>query len=90
MNKYEMEKGKFNLLKTDPQQLEENPKRPVMWGKLCIPDNAKAGDILKLSVWKETSNAGNAYLSGKCQLEEKPSSEETPVGTEVSEDDLPF
>ena len=82
--KYEMERGKFNLLKTDPKALEENPSRPIYWGKLVIPDGAKAGDTLKLACWKGTSQAGNPYLNGKCELEVKP------APAEVTNDDTDF
>tara|TARA_R100001594_G_scaffold126708_1_gene164033 strand:+ start:712 stop:996 length:285 start_codon:yes stop_codon:yes gene_type:complete len=90
-NKFVLEKGKFNLNRTSKDKMEANPNRPTMWGKLRVPDGVKGGDTLKLSAWSGISQAGNKYLNGKVELEEKPTDpEKEKVGSEVSEDDLPF
>lgn len=66
--KYVMEKGKFTLHQNSKEFMDENPKRPTHWGNLVIPEGCKAGDTLKLSAWRSTSQAGNPYLDGKCEL----------------------
>ena len=72
---YQMDKGKFVLNKTSAESLKENSNRPTHWGKLVIPEGAKAGDTLKLSSWTGTSQAGNPILNGRCELEVKPAAE---------------
>ena len=84
-----MKEGKFNLLQTPAEQLEENASRPTMFGTLTIPKGAKEGDTLKLSAWKQTSEKGNVYLGGNAEL--KPNPTDTPKEkAEITNDDLPF
>ena len=80
--KYEMEQGKFVLNKTSEESLAENSNRPTLWGKLVVPDGAKAGDTLKLSAWSGKSKAGNPILNGRCELEVKPSMAEKSESTQ--------
>tara|TARA_R110000824_G_scaffold206516_1_gene391631 strand:+ start:312 stop:590 length:279 start_codon:yes stop_codon:yes gene_type:complete len=81
VKKYEMEQGKFVLNKTSEESLAENSNRPSLWGKLVVPDGAKAGDTLKLSAWSGTSKAGNPILKGRCELDVKPSMAEKSEST---------
>ena len=87
--KYELKQGNFTLHKQSEDAKAENPSRPDMWGKMCVPKDCKAGDEIKLSAWAETSQACKKYLSGKCEVVEKPSSNEK-SDSEISDDDLPF
>lgn len=59
---YEMKKGKGQLMPNSAEYLAENKSRPTHWGKLMIPDGCKEGDVIKLSAWKDKSEAGNDIL----------------------------
>ena len=65
----EMKKGKIRVFKTDQESLDKNPSRPAYWGKLCIPDGCKSGDVLKIAMWNQTSQAKNPYLGGNIELD---------------------
>tara|TARA_Y100000310_G_C20492094_1_gene719734 strand:- start:694 stop:981 length:288 start_codon:yes stop_codon:yes gene_type:complete len=87
--RFEMKEGKFNLLKTPPEQLEENPSRPAMFGTLKIPKGAKEGDVLKLSAWRQTSQKGSAYLGGNAELPPNPT-DDPKEKAEITNTDVDF
>tara|TARA_R100001594_G_scaffold56848_1_gene90799 strand:- start:2403 stop:2678 length:276 start_codon:yes stop_codon:yes gene_type:complete len=85
--KFELKEGRFTLHNQSAEELKENPAKPKMWGKLKIPQGAKSGDVLKLSAWANTSQAGNPYLNGRAELEERPSTEKK---AEITSKDVDF
>ena len=85
--KFELKEGRFTLHNQSAEALKENPDRPKMWGKLKIPQGVKSGDVLKLSAWANTSQSGKAYMNGRAELEERPTTENK---AEITSEDVDF
>lgn len=76
-------RGKVSLWKTDSQ----NPKAPVLSGKVVAHRDIKEGETLDLSLWKNDNNGNQPIMRGEMKDVYNSSS---PAVSRIDDDDLPF
>lgn len=77
---YEMKEGQLMVFKNTNK--EEGSRQPDYWGKTLIDGVEK-----RVSLWLETSQAGNSYMSGRISDYEPKEAEASPASDKV---DAPF
>ena len=76
-------RGKVSLWKTDSQ----NPKAPVLSGKVVAHRDIKEGETLDLSLWKNKNSGNQPIMRGEMKDVFNSSA---PAASGIEDDDLPF
>jgi hypothetical protein len=69
---YEMKEGQLMVFKNTKK--EDGSRQPDYWGKTLI-----GGVEKRVSLWLETSQSGNSYMSGRISDYEPKEAESTPT-----------
>ena len=77
-------RGKVSLWKTDSQ----NPKAPVLSGKVVAHREVKEGETLDLSLWKNENNGNQPIMRG--EMKDVFNSSAPAPASGIEDDDLPF